>query len=302
MTRVLATAILIVLSSPTTAQPSDKAAARYNDMFGAWSPDGSMIAFTSDRSGDPEIYVSNSDGSGLNRLTYSEGRDAHPSWSSDGRSLLFQSPRDGGDVRIFSMKADGNEQRSLTATKGFCGVPSWSREGRRIAFQCSASVDGFGTPEAPWRIFVLGRGQSVPTAASRGPGNDQVPAWSRDGSKLLFFSDRDGTDQLYEMKLSTGAIRRITSGPASHSSASYSPDGRQIALMRSEPGEKADVYVLQRQTGQMIRITTSGPQFGTPAWSPDGKQLMIQMPTEVGVRLFAVSSDGTGKPRMISFR
>jgi len=63
----------------------------------AWSPDGSKIAFMSDRDGgDIEIYVMNADGSHQTRLTNSPGRDAHPSWSPDGKNIYFQSPRDGG--------------------------------------------------------------------------------------------------------------------------------------------------------------------------------------------------------------
>lgn len=117
----------------------------------------------------------------------------------------------------------------------------------------------------------------------------------------MFHSDRSGINQLYETDLAADTTRQLTFGPASHSSGAYSPDGKRIALMRAEPGKRADVYVLGPGK-KRVRITDSGPEFGTPAWSPDGKRLLIQKPTPGGVRLFVAPSDGSAKPRMIAFR
>jgi len=270
-------------------------------MFGAWSPDGKSIAFTSDRSGDPEIYVANRSGSGLRRLTNVRGRDAHPAWSRDGRSIIFQSPRAVGYVQIYRMNANGKQQTRLAATSGFCGVPTVAPDGRRIAFQCSKSLKDFGTPRAPWRIHLLNPGTGVPRPVSTGPGNDQVPSWSPSGRRLLFHSDRSGIDQLYELDVAAGTTRQVTFGPSSHSSGAYSPDGKRIAMMRADPGKKADVWVLGPGK-KRVWITDSGPEFGTPAWSPDGRRLLFQMPTANGARLFTAPSDGSGAPVRMEFR
>src|SRR5688572_13782771 len=78
-----------------------------NSMFPQWSHDGRRIVFTSDRDGDPEIYVMNSDGSSPVRLTNSKGRDAHPIFSRDGKRIVFQSPRGNGvDTNIYVMNSD----------------------------------------------------------------------------------------------------------------------------------------------------------------------------------------------------
>lgn len=293
-------ALLLGVTAPVMAQHPSASQKTTNDMFGTWSPDSGQIAFVSDRSGDAEVYVGNVDGSGTRRLTSVPGRDAHPSWHPDG-SMLFQSPREEGHTRIFRMNRDGSDQRSLAATTGFCGVPFASPDGRMIAFQCSSSSKDFGSAKAPWRIYVLNAGENEPKAITSGPGNDQVPAWSPDGRKLMFFSDRSGTNQLYELELASSEVRQITQGPAAHSSASYSPDGRSIALMRAEPGNKGDVHLLVRG-GKMVRITSSGPQFGTPIFSPDGERLLIQLPTPNGWRLHVVSIDGKGNPKEIEFK
>ena len=88
-------------------------------MFPQLSRDGRRIAFTSDRDGDPEIYVMNHDGSKPVRLTHVRGRDAHPYFSRDGNRIVFQSPRANGvDTNIYVMDADGFNVRQLTTLKG----------------------------------------------------------------------------------------------------------------------------------------------------------------------------------------
>jgi hypothetical protein len=72
------------------------------------------IAFTSDRDGNLEIYVMNSDGTGQVRLTNNNILDAHPAWSPDGRRIAFISQRASGAYAIFAMNADGSEKVEIT--------------------------------------------------------------------------------------------------------------------------------------------------------------------------------------------
>jgi putative hemolysin len=106
-----------------------------SDTSPAWSPDGSHIAFQSDRDGGwPEIYVMAADGSNPRNLTNHESYDGNPAWSPDGRTIAFDSERD-GDREIYLMGADGSNLRRLTDREGMDGLPTWSPDGRYIAFQ-----------------------------------------------------------------------------------------------------------------------------------------------------------------------
>ena len=94
-----------------------------------WSPDGSQIAFSSNRDGDFEVFVMNADGADQRQLTANTTYDAHPSWSPDGSRIVFSR---GG--YLFVMNADGTDARQLTNTRGNT-APDWSPDGARIAFQ-----------------------------------------------------------------------------------------------------------------------------------------------------------------------
>jgi Tol biopolymer transport system component len=75
------------------------------DTSPAWSPDGTLIAFTSDRDDNSEIYLMAADGSQLRRMTHSAALDSNPSWSPDGQYVWFASNRE-GTVQVYQMRAD----------------------------------------------------------------------------------------------------------------------------------------------------------------------------------------------------
>src|SRR4029078_1667545 len=79
----------------------------------AWSPDGSKLAFTSDRSGSADVWVMDADGTSTVNLTNNADFDAHPAESPDGSKLAFTSDRSGG-LHIWTMGADGSAPTRLT--------------------------------------------------------------------------------------------------------------------------------------------------------------------------------------------
>src|SRR5438552_12184420 len=84
-----------------------------------------LIAFTSDRSGDSDVYVMGADGSNQVDLTNDSGSDSQPAWSPDGTHIAFTSDRS-GDSEVYVMGADGSNQVDLTNDSGSDSQPAWS--------------------------------------------------------------------------------------------------------------------------------------------------------------------------------
>jgi len=92
----------------------------------AWSPDGSKIAFCTDRDGNGEIYVMDADGSGQVNLTNHPAEEEGPAWSPDGSRIAFATERD-GPQEVYVMNADGSGQVNLSNNPGIDQAPDWQR-------------------------------------------------------------------------------------------------------------------------------------------------------------------------------
>src|SRR5213592_1872984 len=130
-----------------------------NEAQPAWSPDGTKIAFVSDRDGNNEVYLMNADGTGVTRLTTNLTADEQPAWSPDGTKIAFVSDR-AGDFAIFVMNADGSGVRQLTDPSVPDELPAWSPEGNRLAFDSDGDLwviqaDGSGLTRVTHSQFTL---------------------------------------------------------------------------------------------------------------------------------------------------
>ena len=94
---------------------------------------GTEVVFSSDRHGNSEIFVMNTDGSGIHRLTENDVGDIDPAWSPSGEEVVFSSDRD-GDFEIFVMNTDGSGIRQLTDNGDIDLYTLWSPDGKEIAF------------------------------------------------------------------------------------------------------------------------------------------------------------------------
>ena len=119
------------------------------DFHPAWSPDGALVLFGSQRDGHGEVYRMRSDGAELQRLTRDGVPSDHPRWFPDGRRLLFVCGEDAAaDPCVLA--CEGGTPRRLAANGARETVPVWPRDGRRVLFVSARDGNlGYDAPSAP---------------------------------------------------------------------------------------------------------------------------------------------------------
>ncbi|HOC44657.1 MAG TPA: hypothetical protein PKJ99_16705 [Thermoanaerobaculales bacterium] len=172
----------------------------------SFSPDGSQVAFASSVDGNTDIYAISTQGGSPRRLTTARGIDTQPAWAPNGRQIAFTSTR-AGSPQIFLMDSDGSNVRQLSFGGQFHDEATWAPDGTRIA--CT-------TREA--RTFQLATIDTVTSARQvlAGPGNNESPVFSPDGSMIAFSSDRTGRPQIFVTD-ADGVPHQLTSEGRNHS-------------------------------------------------------------------------------------
>ena len=194
-----------------------------HDMYPAWSPDGKRIAFTSYRDGHvhaihgrptAEIYVMDADGGNPQHLTNDLNDDRYPSWSPDGKRIVFSSERDGHFIgefeitssEIYLMDADGGNQQKLTENRKNDFSPSWSPDGKRIAFSSDRKGDFVNS-----EIYVMDADGGNQQKLTENRDWDYAPSWSPDGKRIAFSSDGDNKQaDIYVMDADGGNPQNLT--------------------------------------------------------------------------------------------
>jgi TolB protein len=160
--------------------------------FGAWSPDGTKIAYMDQHPGGliDDIFVMNADGSGRRRLT-KRLRNFFPAWSPDGKKIAFLAQNIHGTVEIDVMNADGTGRKELARGSDAEQSPAWSPDGKKIAFMKRAgyfvSADGGDdiwvvTPD----VYVMDADGTDETRLTKTKRKDEsIVAWSPEGDEIL---------------------------------------------------------------------------------------------------------------------
>jgi len=240
------------------------------DLNPVWSPDGSKIAFTSNRSGNYEIWIMNADGSGLKNLTNRPSNNEKPAWSPDGSKIAFVSDRS-GNKDIWFMNADGSgEAQQLTSLTAIDTDPYWSPDGGRIAFSSNRSGN--------YNLWMMNADGSGLIKLTSSEANDREPNWSQFG--LAYTSDITGEKEIWMIKdVSDPVPFRITNNLAEDKEPCWSPftihlsDGsnRPLITFSSNRGGNQSIWVTGisgiDQSKSLIDYTNVSCN---PAWSPAG--------------------------------
>jgi Tol biopolymer transport system component len=250
--------------------------------------DSGRIAFTSNRNGNYEIYVTNADGSGLTNLTNNVADDGSPAWSPDGKQIAFSSNRD-GNYEIYVMHTDGSGVTRLTNDEADYVRPEWSPDGRQIAFSSDRTSNN--------EIYVMNADGSGQTRLTNNEASDSYPSWSPDGRQITFSSNRDGNWEIYVMNTDGSGVDNLTNNTADDWGLRWSPNGKQITFS-SDRGGNFEIYVMNANGSGVIRLTNNEADNAALAWSPDGRQIAFTSHRDGTSEIYVMNADGSGLDRL----
>nr|HPL27064.1 hypothetical protein [Anaerolineae bacterium] len=282
------------------------------------SPDGRLVAYSVQRvdrkteKKHANLWLALADGSGPPRqFTYGDQVDAMPRWRPDGEEIAFLSDRGDKDKppQVYLIPTHGGEARPLTSIEGTIGSLAWSPDGRRLVCTVRKAdpealerekdeqkkklgvvarhydrafykLDGYGyLPHERWHLWTVdartGRAKQLTDHAMF---DEQMPAWSPDGRRLAFVSNRSAdpdlrpdADDLFVMPAAGGEARRIDAPIGGKMQPSFSPDGRLIAYYAVEgealPFKNQGLWVLPADGSAPPRNLTEPHDLHVSAWT-----------------------------------
>jgi TolB protein len=243
----------------------------------------SSIAFTSDRTGNKEIFVMDYDGADQRRITGHRSTSMSPAWSPNGGSLAYTSFFNGPPGLYMADVASGRK-RPIVTSGSLNTSPSFAPDGRRIAFARSL--------EGNIEIFTADIDGGNLRRLTNSNAIDTNPAWSPKGGEIAFTSSRAGNPHIYLMDAEGANQRRITFDGTYNDGASWSPEGDLIAYTSRRDG-RFQIAVTNVGTLE-TRVLTSGPgENESPAFSPDGRKIAFTSRRGGGKQIYVMDVDGS---------
>lgn len=309
----------------------------------------SLIAFASNRDDNYEIYVMDSQGSGLTRLTNNPGDDYSPVWSPYSQQIAFISYRPGG-VALFMMNADGSEFTRISGDvgEGRIGGPqvrpgeplAWSQAGQiaytrhRCAVSCSpeeyctypfpqdypnwfqwdaaynkyltclSDAESLLTYEYSSDIYALLARKDYDELPSFGfisrdtEVDFEYPAWSPDDKQLAVAVGVDSQQEIQVINAETGAITaRLTNNPANDYAPAWSSDGQRIVFVSDRDGNP-EIYVMDADGRNQTRLTNNSADDLSPVWSPDNSAIAFVSNRDGNKEIYVMNADGSLQTRL----
>lgn len=210
-----------------------------SDVQPTFSPDGTRVAFASNRSGNWDIWIIRVDGGPPIRMTHGMADEIHPSWSPDGSTLVYCGmPSAGGQWELWTLDVDGGSTRRFI---GYGLFPEWSPTGDTIVFQRARERDSHWF--SIWTMTFVDGEPRYPTELAAGPNQAMIlPSWSPDGRRITFVGvpttwagiesvtvpSTVGLSDVWVMDADGRGKIRLTDGHTGNYAPVFAPDGRMF--------------------------------------------------------------------------
>ena len=255
------------------------------------SPDGSHIAFLSNRSGAEQLFVISTDGTGELQLTTTPDEKTALAWTADGKQILF-SAFSNDTSRLCAINPDGTKQREIAKVPG--RAPTLSPDGTRLLYMT-------GTWTAT-RLMISASDGSNPQPITDGSSIAWNSHWSPDGKRIVFTSRSDSKSELAIFLMNADGTGRhqvthFTAGSGNAQWPVWSPDGHQLAIQVNRIREHdAHIWIINATNGDARKLAAHDQPYldETPAWFPDGKRIAFQSSRTGSMEVWVMNTDGSG--------
>lgn len=235
-----------------------------------------------------EIYVSHLDGTEKRKVTNNRTINLFPSWSPDGKGLVFLSYKT-GKPQVLGFDLVTNRETPISTGDGLNLRGRWSLDGQYLATPLER--------QSNQDLYLLNRSGAIVRRLTKNASIDISPTWSPDGREIAFVSDRHGSPQLYIVELSTGKIRRLTFKGNYNQSPDWSPTGELIAFAGRSNGVMK-IFTIRPDGSDQRMITSNRHNDEDPSWSPDGRFIAFTSDRTGSRRIYTMRRDGESQRRL----
>ena len=265
-----------------------------------WSPDGATIGaltFLAANGVARQSIVDFDAKGGARRTLYEPGPNSVVgawSWSGSKALLVTEAANvfgGGGTGALRHVEIGGRPPRTLLSLQQASSGISIAGPGRVV-------IDALSPTQNLSLVSLAPGSKGAPVALTRGESADRQPAFSPDGARVTFSSDREGNTDVWEIDLASGSLRRLTMESAQDWDPGYSSDGKQILFSSRRTGHY-EIWMAAPDGGGARQVTADGVDAENPVMTPDGRWIIYTSanPTQSGI--WKIRPDGTEATHLV---
>lgn len=259
------------------------------EKFGAKPLSGTKIYFTSERTGNKEIWVMDHDGSNQKQLTSLRTISTFPAVSPDGTRLAFSTWAKGNPSIMLMSLESGRFLSFYNQRASVNGTPSFTPDGQSVVFSSTAAGGGAQLYLCNLDGSGLRRLSSSSSIDMEGKVNPKT------GSEIIFTSGRSGPPQVYKMNMDGANAVRLSAGEGDAVNPSWHPDGQHIAFSWTkgyDPGNY-NIFIMDVATRKYTQLTHGSGRNENPTWAPDGRHLVFSSNRSGSNQIWTMLANGT---------
>ena len=247
----------------------------------AWSPSGSQLTLVSDTCGAPQVWVVNSNGTGLVRLSTGDNQDMNPVWDVGGTLIYFIRWDENGVGKIWRMNSDGTNKIALTTS-------NYSE------FDCSVSPDGLSLLAATARGIIRYSSTGSVEKCVAATGEDDQPDYAPEGARMAYV--RKGN--IWVRNLDGSGLLQLTTGDHFETTPRWSPDGTKILFASDRQGDTRRLWFVQPDGTNLQRVFNDQTEPASvsdsdPSWSRDSTKIAFSREGDDSCEIWTANANGT---------